>query len=182
MIWQIVLLLSRWSTTCWWRLCPSHCLTMQIVTKTKGQAKCTPKIYYMQSKILEWASVHSKKNGLNSCPLSFLWSRQWRTSLWICRGLQSHICRFKKSNYIHLQILVKKFRIWNSRSDSVAPYRTQGFSSPEFDHFWCGIIVHSNFFWSGIQVHSKLFVGVNKMWTPEGTKKLEYTQATIQFF
>jgi hypothetical protein len=53
----------------------------------------------------------------------------WRTSLWIYRGLQSQICRFKNSNYIPLQILLKKFRIWNSRSESVAPYRTQGKSS-----------------------------------------------------
>jgi predicted nicotinamide N-methyase len=42
----------------------------------KGQAKCTPNFYYMHSKILEWESVHSKKNGVKSGSLQKKWSRQ----------------------------------------------------------------------------------------------------------
>jgi hypothetical protein len=82
---------------------------------------------------LMWLWIHCSQiyfwfgNLNNFGYFSLVW--QWRTSLWICRGLQSQICRFKISNYIPLQIVVKKFRIWNTRSDSVAPYRTQGKSS-----------------------------------------------------
>jgi hypothetical protein len=33
----------------------------------KGQAKCTPKFYYMHSNILEWASVHYKEKKWSEC-------------------------------------------------------------------------------------------------------------------
>jgi hypothetical protein len=53
---------------------------------------------------------------------------QMRFGIWNMRQCTFGIPSGGKSS-IPLQILVKKFRIWNSISDSVTPYRTQGKSS-----------------------------------------------------
>jgi hypothetical protein len=79
----------------------------------------------MHSNILEWASVHSKKNGVNSCPLqSFpIFGMEWCPLQFFWSGLQLHSKIFGVDSKC-----TSKFLEWNSCS---------------LQKFWSASFVHS---------------------------------------
>jgi hypothetical protein len=110
---------NQWSSDCKWYkyqgafVLPYVACNQVMVMVPLVRQNWTERQVQLASKSISWTGL----------------TNQWRTSLGICRGLQIQIWRIKRWNYIPLNTLVKNIRVWNSRSDSVASYRSKGKSS-----------------------------------------------------